>query len=149
RELAELLSIPSVSSDRSRRDAMRDAAEWLARRLAFANGRVVASDGHPVVLGEWLGAAGAPTILVYGHSHVQPPGDGREWTTPPFEPGVRDGRIYARGATDDKGPVLVALETARALLADEAALPLNVRFLLEGEEEIGSPSLAGFLAAHR
>src|SRR5262249_38992944 len=139
RELGELLAIPSISSDPSRCDAMRDAAEWLARRLDFANGRVVESDGHPVVFGERLGARGAPTILVYGHYDVQPPGDESEWTTPPFEIDVRDGRIYARGATDDKGPVLVALEAARFLLAHNGALPLNARFLIEGEEEIGSP----------
>jgi acetylornithine deacetylase/succinyl-diaminopimelate desuccinylase-like protein len=149
RGLAELLAIPSISSDPSRRDAMRDAAEWLAGRLDFANGRVVASAGHPVVLGERLGAPGAPTILVYGHYDVQPPGDERAWTTPPFEPSVRDGRVYARGATDDKGPVFVALEVARTLLERDGALPLNVRFLIEGEEEIGSPSLAAFLPAHR
>jgi acetylornithine deacetylase/succinyl-diaminopimelate desuccinylase-like protein len=100
------------------------------------------------VLAHVRGAPGAPTILVYGHYDVQPPGDGDEWETPPFEPSVRDGRIYARGATDDKGPVVVALETAKAF--DGAGPPpLGVRFLIEGEEEIGSPSLGPFLAAHR
>ncbi len=148
-ELTELLRIPSISNDPAQRPAMREAAEWLAAKLAFANGRVEASDGHPVVLGEWLGAPGAPTILVYGHYDVQPPGDEAAWTTPPFEPSVRDGRIYARGATDDKGPVLVPLKVADAFLQQEGALPLNVRFLIEGEEEIGSPSLARFLEEHR
>ena len=128
---------------------MREAAEWVVAQLAFANGRVVETDGHPVVLGERLGLAGAPTILVYGHYDVQPPGDESEWTTPPFEPSVRDGRIYARGATDDKGPVLVPLKVAEAFLAQDGALPLNIRFLIEGEEEIGSPSLARFLDEHR
>jgi acetylornithine deacetylase/succinyl-diaminopimelate desuccinylase-like protein len=128
---------------------MREAAEWVAAQLAFANGRVVATDGHPIVLGERLGIAGAPTILVYGHYDVQPPGDESEWTTPPFEPSVRDGRIYARGATDDKGPVLVALKVAEAFLAQEGGLPLNVRFLIEGEEEVGSPNLGHFLDEHR
>ena len=93
---------------------MRAAASWLREQLAFAGGRVVETDGHPVVLGEWLGAPGAPTILVYGHYDVQPPGDEAEWESPPFEPTVRDGRIYARGATDDKGPVFVALKVAEA-----------------------------------
>ena len=148
-ELSEFLRIPSISSDPARRPAMREAAEWVAAQLAFANGRVVETDGHPVVLGERLGLAGAPTILVYGHYDVQPPGDESEWTTPPFEPSVRDGRIYARGATDDKGPVLVPLKVAEAFLAQDGALPLNVRFLIEGEEEIGSPSLARFLDEHR
>lgn len=149
RELTEFLSIPSISSDPARAPAMREAAEWVAARLAFAGGRVVETDGHPVVLGEWLGAEAAPTILVYGHYDVQPPGDGAEWTTPPFVPTVRDGRIFARGATDDKGPVLVALKVAEAFLAEAGALPLNVRFLIEGEEEVGSPSLVRFLHDHR
>jgi acetylornithine deacetylase/succinyl-diaminopimelate desuccinylase-like protein len=149
RELSEFLRIPSISSDPARRPAMHDAAEWVAAQLAFANGRVVETDGHPVVLGEWLGLAGAPTILVYGHYDVQPPGEESEWTTPPFEPSVCDDRIYARGATDDKGPVLVPLKVAEVFLAQEGALPLNVRFLIEGEEEIGSPSLALFLDEHR
>jgi acetylornithine deacetylase/succinyl-diaminopimelate desuccinylase-like protein len=148
RELAAFLSIPSVSMDPARRGDMRAAAEWLAAQLGFANGRVVDSDGHPVVVGEWLGAAGGPTILVYGHYDVQPAGDESEWTTPPFQPSIRDGRIYARGATDDKGPVFVALKVAEAFHARDGGLPLNVRFLFEGEEEIGSRSLAAFIAAH-
>src|SRR6478752_4911511 len=145
-ELAALVAIPSVSGDPAHRDDMRRAARWIADRLAFANGRVVESDGHPVVLGELHASRDAPTILVYGHYDVQPAGDASAWETPPFEPTVRDGRLYGRGATDDKGPVVVALETARAFAG---APPLNVRFLIEGEEEIGSPSLPTFLEAHR
>src|SRR6185312_12466495 len=146
--LAAFLAIPSISLEPARAADIRRAAEWVAGELAFANGRVVETVGHPAVLGEWLGAPDAPTILVYGHYDVQPPGDASEWTTPAFEPTVRDGRIYARGATDDKGPVLVALETARRFMERDGALPLNVRFLIEGEEEVGSPSLPSFLAAH-
>src|SRR6267378_1098520 len=149
RELTEFLRIPSVSSDPARLPEMRQAAEWVAAQLRFAGGRVVETEGHPVVLGEWLGAPGAPTILVYGHYDVQPPGDEAEWVTPPFSPSVRDGRIYARGATDDKGPMLVPLKVAEAFIAEAGALPLNVRFLFEGEEEIGSPSLARVLREHR
>jgi acetylornithine deacetylase/succinyl-diaminopimelate desuccinylase-like protein len=149
RDLAAFLEIPSVSLDPTHRTDMRRAADWVAAQLAFAGGRVVEAAGHPVVLGEWLGAPDAPTILVYGHYDVQPPGDLTEWETAPFAPDVRDGRIYARGATDDKGPVVVALETARTLHAESGGLPLNVRFLIEGEEEIGSPSLPGFLDEHR
>jgi acetylornithine deacetylase/succinyl-diaminopimelate desuccinylase-like protein len=149
RELAALIEIPSVSLDPGRRDDVRRAAEWVAGQLAFARGRVVETAGHPAVLAEWLGAPEAPTILVYGHYDVQPPGDESAWTTPPFAPSVRDGRIYGRGATDDKGPVVVALETAKALFAANASLPLNVRFLIEGEEEIGSPSLPAFLRERR
>jgi acetylornithine deacetylase/succinyl-diaminopimelate desuccinylase-like protein len=149
RELMEFLSIPSISSDPARKPDLRRAAEWVAAQLAFANGRVVETAGHPVVLGEWLEAPGAPTILVYGHYDVQPPGDEAEWETPAFSPSVRDGRIYARGATDDKGPMLVPLKVAEAFLDELGALPLNVRFLFEGEEEIGSPSLAGVLRGRR
>jgi acetylornithine deacetylase/succinyl-diaminopimelate desuccinylase-like protein len=149
RELTEFLSIPSISADPARKPDLRRAAEWVAAQLAFANGRVVETAGHPVVLGEWLEAPGAPTILVYGHYDVQPPGDEAEWDTPPFSPSVRDGRIYARGATDDKGPMLVPLKVAEAFLRELGALPLNVRFLFEGEEEVGSPSLAGVLRDHR
>jgi len=148
-DLVQLLAIPSISSDPSHAPDMRRAAEWIAERLAFAGGRVVETGGHPAVLAEWLSAPGAPTILVYGHYDVQPPGDLAAWTTPPFEPSVRDGRIYARGATDDKCPVYVALETARRLQTRDGGLPLNVRFLIEGEEEIGSPNLGPFLAANR
>ena len=147
-ELSEFLSIPSVSGDPARRGAMREAAEWIAGQLSFANGRSVDTAGHPVVVGEWLGAPGAPTILVYGHYDVQPPGDESAWTTPPFAPAVRDGRIYARGATDDKGPLFVPLKVAEAFVAETGGLPLNVRFFFEGEEEIGSPSLPGFLREH-
>jgi acetylornithine deacetylase/succinyl-diaminopimelate desuccinylase-like protein len=149
RDLQELLRIPSVSSDPSHRGHMRTAAEWLAGRLSWANGRVVETDGHPVVLAEWLGLPAAPTILVYAHYDVQNPGDETAWETPPFEPSVRDGLIYARGATDDKGPLLVPLLVAEAYLEQEGSLPLNVRFLLEGEEEIGSPSLPQLLRARR
>jgi len=149
RELSAFLRIRSVSRDPACRGEMRRAAEWVAAELDFAGGRVVETAGHPVVLGEWLGAAGAPTILVYGHYDVQPGGDESAWETPAFTPDVRDGRVYARGATDDKGPVYVALETARAFHAQIGALPLNVRFLIEGEEEVGSASLERFLEEHR
>jgi acetylornithine deacetylase/succinyl-diaminopimelate desuccinylase-like protein len=147
--LREFLAIPSVSVDPAHAADMGRAAAWVAARLAWANGRIVETDGHPLVLAEWLGRPGAPTILVYGHYDVQPAGDESEWESPPFAADVRDGRVYARGATDDKGPVVVALETARRLLDRDGGLPLNVRFLIEGEEEIGSPSLPGFLDAHR
>ncbi|MDX6474657.1 MAG: hypothetical protein QOH95_168, partial [Gaiellaceae bacterium] len=148
RTLAEFVAIPSVSGDPARSGDMRRAADWVAGQLAYADGRVVETSGHPVVLAELRAAPPAPTILVYGHYDVQPPGDESEWETPPFTPSVRDGRLYARGATDDKGPVVVALETARAF-ADSGSLPLNVRFLIEGEEEIGSPSMPAFLEQHR
>src|SRR5262245_29297145 len=144
-ELTELLAIPSISGDPARGGAMREAADLIGAQLAFANGRVIDTPGHPIVVGEWLGAPDAPTILVYGHYDVQPPGDEREWTTPPFAPSVRDGRIYARGATDDKGPLFVPLKVAEAFVAEAGALPLHVRLFFEGEGEIGSTRLPGFL----
>jgi acetylornithine deacetylase/succinyl-diaminopimelate desuccinylase-like protein len=146
-ELSELVAVPSVSRDADR-PTMLAAAQWLAAQLDFAGGRVEPTDGHPVVRGEWLGAPGAPTILVYGHYDVQPTGDLAEWVAPPFEL-VTDGDVIrGRGSSDDKGPVYIVLKTARAFMAQEGGLPLNVRFLLEGEEEIGSPHLPGYLAGH-
>ncbi len=146
-ELSEFVAIPSVSRDAAA-ETMSGAAEWLADQLSFAGGRVVPTDGHPVVRGDWLGAAGAPTILVYGHYDVQPTGDEAEWITPPFQPTVDGDIIRGRGATDDKGPVYMVLKTAEAFMAQEGALPLNVKFLFEGEEEIGSPNLAAHVAGH-
>jgi acetylornithine deacetylase/succinyl-diaminopimelate desuccinylase-like protein len=149
RELAELVAIPSVSSEEAHRDDMTRAAAWVAAKLAFIGGRVVETSGAPLVLAEWLGAPGAPTILVYGHYDVQPAGDESAWETPPFEATVRDGSVFGRGTSDDKGPMLVALEVADAFWRADEALPLNLRFLVEGEEEVGSVSLQAFLEAHR
>ncbi|HEY1706551.1 MAG TPA: dipeptidase [Trebonia sp.] len=146
-ELAEFVAIPSVSRDSNPPD-MRAAARWLAGQLGFANARLMETDGNPVVVGEWLGAPGAPTVLVYGHYDVQPTGSPDEWRTPPFTLTTMDGRAYGRGATDDKGPILVVLKTAHAFLDQFGGLPLNVKFLFEGEEEIGSPNLPAFLRAH-
>jgi acetylornithine deacetylase/succinyl-diaminopimelate desuccinylase-like protein len=147
RELAEFVAVPSVSAQAGR-DTMRAAAQWLAGQLAFADGRVVETDGHPVVRGDWLGVQGAPTVLVYGHYDVQPTGAEAEWLTPPFELSVVGDEARGRGASDDKGPVYLVLKTAQAFLAEEGRLPLNVKFLFEGEEEIGSPNLPAFVAAH-
>ena len=151
-ELAGWVAIPSVSRDAGP-ETMRAAADWLASRLAFANARVEETAGHPVVRGEWLGAPGAPTVLVYGHFDVQPTGSAAEWLSEPFEltaGTLPDGTpvVRGRGSSDDKGPVYVVLKTAQAFLDQEKALPLNVKFLFEGEEEIGSPHLPGYLAEH-
>jgi acetylornithine deacetylase/succinyl-diaminopimelate desuccinylase-like protein len=146
-ELAGLIAIPSVSRDADV-ETMRAAATWVAGQLAFANGRVEETDGHPVVRAEWLGAPGAPTILVYGHYDVQPTGDLAEWQTPPFELTVAGERAFGRGVTDDKGPVYLVLKTAQAFIEQEGGLPLNVKFLLEGEEEIASPHLPGYVTSH-
>ncbi|CCH89415.1 putative peptidase M20 [Modestobacter italicus] len=146
-DLAEYVAIPSDSRS-APMATMRAAAEWLAARLDWAGGRVEETDGFPVVRADWLGAPGAPTVLVYGHYDVQPTGDLTEWHTAPFELVVDGDVLRGRGVTDDKGPVLLVLEMARTMLAERGALPLNVRFLLEGEEEIGSPHLPAYVRAH-
>ncbi len=146
-ELAGFVAIPSVSRD-APASTMREAAEWLVGQLGFAGARVEETAGHPIVRGEWLGAAGAPTVLVYGHYDVQPAGSLEEWDSPPFELRSDGERVYGRGCTDDKGPVYVVLKVLQAFWREEGGLPLNVRLLFEGEEEIGSPHLAAYVAAH-
>jgi acetylornithine deacetylase/succinyl-diaminopimelate desuccinylase-like protein len=146
-ELAGYVAIPSVSRDATG-ETMLAAAGWLAAQLSFAGGRVVPTTGHPVVRADWLQAPGAPTVLVYGHYDVQPTGDLAEWRTPPFELTVDGDVIRGRGVTDDKGPVFIVLKVAQAFLEQEGALPLNIKFLFEGEEEIGSPHLPEYLREH-
>jgi acetylornithine deacetylase/succinyl-diaminopimelate desuccinylase-like protein len=152
-ELGEYVAIPSVSRDADRA-TMQRAAEWIAARIDFADPQLVETGGHPAVVGSWLGRPGAPTVLVYGHYDVQPTGDLAEWVTPPFEmtrhtdQATGEDRVRGRGATDDKGPTYLAVETCRQFLAQEGSLPLNLRFLFEGEEEIGSPHLASYVRAH-
>jgi acetylornithine deacetylase/succinyl-diaminopimelate desuccinylase-like protein len=152
-ELTDYVAIASVSRDADEA-TMRRAAEWIAAKIDFADPQIVETGGHPAVVGAWLGRPGAPTVLVYGHYDVQPTGSLDEWVTPPFEltpyrdEASGEERIRGRGATDDKGPTYLAVETCRQFLAQEGALPLNVRFLFEGEEEIGSPHLASYVRAH-
>lgn len=147
-ELRTYIAIPSVSRDADP-VAMRRAAEWLVDQLAFADAAwVEETEGSPVVRADWLGAPGAPTILVYGHYDVQPPGALDEWATPPFDMGIGEGMITGRGVTDDKGPVFIVLKVAQAFMAEEGRLPLNVKFLIEGEEEIGSPHLGDYVRCH-
>jgi acetylornithine deacetylase/succinyl-diaminopimelate desuccinylase-like protein len=146
-ELAGYVAVPSVSRDATA-ETMRAAADWLAERLEFADATVDETGGHPVVRGEWTGSAGAPTVLVYGHYDVQPTGDLAEWKTPPFELVVDGDVARGRGVTDDKGPVYIVLKVAQAFMAQEGGMPVNVKFLFEGEEEIGSPHLPTYLADH-
>ncbi len=152
-ELTEYVAIPSISRDADAA-TMRRAAEWIAAKIDFADPHLVETGGHPAVVGAWLGRPDAPTVLVYGHYDVQPTGALEEWVTPPFElvryrdPESGEDRVRGRGATDDKGPTYLAVETCRQFLAQEGSLPLNVRFLFEGEEEIGSPHLASYVRAH-
>jgi acetylornithine deacetylase/succinyl-diaminopimelate desuccinylase-like protein len=152
-ELKELLRIPSVSTDPARKGDMKRAASWVQKRLKAAGctkTKIHATPGHPVVTGEWLKAGkGAPTILVYGHYDVQPVDPVELWDTPPFEPTIKNGRIYARGASDDKGQFLIHVNALEAHLATNGTCPVNIKYLLEGEEEIGSPSLEGFLKANK
>ena len=151
RELFELLRIPSVSA-RSEHDADTErAAQWIADSLSAAGltSAVHRTAGHPIVVGEYRGApAGAPTVVVYGHYDVQPAEPLELWTSPPFEPTVRDGRVYARGSVDDKGQLFLHIKALEAHLAVRGTLPLNVIVLAEGEEEVGSENLASFIEQH-
>jgi acetylornithine deacetylase/succinyl-diaminopimelate desuccinylase-like protein len=148
-ELFDFLRIPSVSTLSERRPDLVQAAEWLADKMRDAGldeVRVVPTAGHSVVYGEWLGAGeDAPTVLVYGHYDVQPVDPIDLWDSPPFEPQVRDGKIYARGASDDKGQAYIQVKAVEAMLAAEGKLPANVKMFFEGEEEIGSPNLDPFI----
>ena len=148
RDLITFASIPSISTDANYQGEVARAARWLEQQLRAAGPltvEVIQTERHPIVYAEWLGAPGKPTVLVYGHYDVQPPDPLAKWHTPPFSPTIRGGRIYARGVSDDKAPVLTTVKVAQAYFASEGGLPLNVKFLFEGEEEIGSPSLEGFI----
>ena len=150
--LIEFAAIPSVSTDPAHAADVAAAARWVAAALAAAgplNVRTLPTPGNPVVYGEWLGAPGKLTVLVYGHYDVQPPDPLEKWQSPPFTPTLRDGRLYARGVSDDKGPMLIPIEVARAVFATTGALPINVKFMFEGEEEIGSRHLDSFIAQHK
>ncbi len=146
-DLFELLSIPSVSADPAHAADVQRAAEWLRAKLEALGFtvEVVPTAGHPIVYAERLVDPKAPTVLVYGHYDVQPPDPLELWETPPFEPTVRDGKLYARGASDDKGQFYAHIAAVSDLGAD---LPVNVKFVIEGEEEIGSPNLTPFVQAN-
>lgn len=151
-QLHELLRIPSISTDSAFKGDMQRAAEWIAedmRRIGVQNIEIMPTGGHPVVYGEWMGAgANAPTVLVYGHYDVQPAVKEDGWDSEPFEPVERDGFIYARGSSDDKGQLFVHLKALESMLANGGTSPVNFKFLLEGEEEIGSPNLSAFVKQH-
>ena len=147
-ELFAFLRIPSVSALSQHRADVRRAAEFLAdqmKRVGLTRAEVVPTAGHPLVYGEWLGRPGVPTVLVYGHYDVQPADPLELWESPPFEPQVRGGQLYARGSSDDKGPVFMHLKAVEALLAVGGTLPLNFKFLIEGEEEVGGEHLDDFI----
>jgi len=146
-ELFDLLRIPSVSARSEHAADVRRTAEWLRDALARIGfeASIHPTSGHPIVLGEWRGAPGAPTILVYGHYDVQPAEPLELWESPPFEPTIRDGRIYARGSVDDKGQLFLHVKALEAHLAVRGRLPVNVIVLAEGEEEVGSENLERFI----
>ena len=147
-ELVTFASIPSVSTDPAHAPDIAAAAQWVATALAAAGPftvRTIPTPGNPIVYGEWLGAPGKLTVLVYGHYDVQPPDPLDKWHSPPYTPTVRDGRLYARGVSDDKGPMLIPIKVAEAFFAVTGGLPINVKCMFEGEEEVGSPSLDTFI----
>jgi acetylornithine deacetylase/succinyl-diaminopimelate desuccinylase-like protein len=151
-ELKEYLAIPSISALPQHKGDVRACAEWTAnemRRIGLQNVRLEETPGHPIVYGEWVGAEAAPTILFYGHYDVQPVDPVNLWTSPPFEATVRDGEIYARGAADDKGQVFMHFKAIEAHIKEQGRLPVNMKVLLEGEEEVGSANLDTFISGHK
>jgi acetylornithine deacetylase/succinyl-diaminopimelate desuccinylase-like protein len=151
-ELKQYLAIPSISALPEHAADTRRAAEWTAdalRNAGMQNVRLMDTPGNPVVYGDWLGAPGKPTILFYGHYDVQPVDPVNLWTSPPFEATVRDGEIYARGAADDKGQVFMHIKAVEAFMKQAGSLPLNIKFFIEGEEEVGSVHLDQFVRDHK
>ncbi len=148
-ELNEFLRIPSISALSAHQDDMMRAATWLKEHfesLGLEHVSIDETDGHPVVYADWLHAEGAPTMLIYGHYDVQPVDPLELWESAPFEPTIRDNKLYARGASDDKGQVFMHLKAVEALFAlNDGKLPVNVKFMIEGEEEIGSASLETYI----
>ncbi|GMA56628.1 acetylornithine deacetylase/succinyl-diaminopimelate desuccinylase-like protein [Alicyclobacillus sacchari] len=151
-ELVDLLSIPSISALSEHKADVRHAAVWIQQKLSdagFEHATLMETGGHPVVYADWLHAEHAPTVLVYGHYDVQPVDPVSLWKTPPFEPTIQGNQIFARGASDDKGPTLMHIHALGALLAVSGKLPVNIKFCIEGEEEIGSAHLHSFMEKER
>jgi acetylornithine deacetylase/succinyl-diaminopimelate desuccinylase-like protein len=150
-ELKEFLRIPSISTLPEHAGDVQRAAEFVADRMKLAgleNIEIIPTAKHPLVYADWLHAPGKPTVLCYGHYDVQPPDPLDEWISPPFEPTLRDGNIYARGAADDKGQMYMHIKAVEALRAVNGTLPVNLKFLIEGEEEVGGESVAKYVAEH-
>jgi acetylornithine deacetylase/succinyl-diaminopimelate desuccinylase-like protein len=150
-ELCQFLRIPSVSADSAYIPQMQACANWVLQAMTDAGlqATIYPTAGHPIVYGERLVDPALPTVLIYGHYDVQPPDPLDLWTTPAFEPTIRDGRLYARGATDDKGQLFTHLKSIQAWMQVNGGLPLNVKVLIEGEEECGGVHLDDFLKSHR
>ncbi|WP_181347452.1 dipeptidase [Thalassobacillus sp. CUG 92003] len=151
KELQEFLKIPSISALADHQSDVQAGAEWVKEALeevGMEHVEVIPTDEHPIVYGDWLHAKGKPTVLVYGHYDVQPADPLELWETPPFEPTVRDDKLFARGATDDKGQLFIHIKAVQMLMAEYGELPVNVKFCIEGEEEIASPHLGPFIEAN-
>jgi acetylornithine deacetylase/succinyl-diaminopimelate desuccinylase-like protein len=151
-ELKALLAIPSISALPEHKGDVRRCAEWCGdemRRVGLQNVRLIETPGNPVVYGDWLGAEGAPTILFYGHYDVQPVDPLNLWESPPFEATIRDGEIYARGSADDKGQIFMHLKAIEAFQKQGGRLPVNIKLIFEGEEEVGSRNLDDFVRSHK
>ena len=149
-ELQDFLRIASVSTDSRFVGEIGRAAQFVHGQLLAAglDAEIIETQGHPLVYGQWLGAGQAPTVLIYGHYDVQPPDPLDEWETGPFEPTIRNGNIYARGATDDKGQMLTHLKALQAWREVNGRLPVNVKVLIEGEEEVGGQAIERYLTEH-
>ena len=151
-ELNEFLAIPSVSTHPQNAADVRRCADWVAdhmRVIGLENVQVFQTAGHPVVYCDWLHAAGKPTVLLYGHYDVQPAEPFDLWESPPFQGTVRGGNLYARGAADDKGQVFIHLKAIEAIMKNAGQLPVNLKLIIEGEEEIGSEHLESFVGEHK
>ena len=151
-ELLDFLRIPSISAISAHTGDVQRAAEWVAARVTsvgMEHVQILPTGGHPVVYADWLHAPGKPTVMIYGHFDVQPVDPLKLWTNPPFEPVIRDEKVFARGATDDKGNMLVPILAVEAMLKTAGSLPVNLKFFFEGQEEIGSPQLAEFIPKHQ
>src|ERR1700680_5059964 len=151
-ELKEFLRIPSISTLPEHKPDVQRAAQFVAdslKRAGLENVEIIPTAGNPLIYGDWLHAPGKPTVLCYGHYDVQPPDPLELWHSPPFEPVVHDGNIYARGSSDDKGQMYMHIKAAEALRAVNGTLPVNLKFLIEGEEEVGGASIAQYVAANR
>jgi acetylornithine deacetylase/succinyl-diaminopimelate desuccinylase-like protein len=149
-DLKALLRIPSISTLPEHATDCRKAAKSLLaelKRIGMEHSHLIETDGHPLVYADWLHAAGKPTVLIYGHYDVQPPDPLDEWLSPPFEPTERNGNLYARGAVDDKGQVVAQVKALESLMAVNHSLPLNVRVIFEGEEEVGGEGIANYVAS--